>query len=120
MDQLGDRRGIKAEARGCDVGQEAGAGGVIGVEELVRAADGIFLAIEKVLLVPRGEECREMMVEPPGNARRGRVFEVDDGVLVAGKLTLVKERAGAVHQPVKLVLRVRLDALAVEAREQRG
>ncbi len=40
------------------------------------------------------------MIEPPGDARRGRVFEVDDGVLVAGEFALVKERAGAMDEAV--------------------
>ena len=43
------------------------------------------------------------MIEPPGDVRRGGVLEVDDGVLVAGELALVKERAGAMDQAVVLV-----------------
>jgi hypothetical protein len=37
------------------------------------------------------------MVEPPGDLRRRRVFEVNDGVLVAGELRLIKQRPGAMH-----------------------
>jgi hypothetical protein len=59
-----------------------------------------------------------MVVEPPGDARRGRVLEVDDGVLIAGEVGLLKERAGAVDEAVVLVERVGGDALAVEAREE--
>ena len=36
VDQVGHRRGVEAEAGGADVGQEAGAGGVVGIEELAR------------------------------------------------------------------------------------
>jgi hypothetical protein len=61
-----------------------------------------------------------MMVEPPGDSRRGRVFEVDNGVLVAGKFALVKERAGAVHQPVVFIAGAGNDALAMKTREQGG
>ena len=53
VDQLGDRRGVEAEARGSDVGQKAGAGGVLGIEELARAADRIALAGQEMLLILR-------------------------------------------------------------------
>jgi len=58
------------------------------------------------------------VIEPPGYMRGGRVFEVDDGVLVAGKFGLIEERAGTMHQAVVLVIGTRSNALAVETREQ--
>jgi hypothetical protein len=61
-----------------------------------------------------------MMVEPPGNSGRRRVFEVDDGILVAAELLFVEERAGAVNQAVKLIRGFPIDALAVEARKESG
>ena len=61
-----------------------------------------------------------MVVEPPGDARRGGVLEVDDGVLVAGEFRLVEERASTVNQPVIGVSGAGSDALAMEAREERG
>ena len=61
-----------------------------------------------------------MVVEPPGDLGRGRVFEVDDGILVAGELALVKKHAGAVHQALILIAGPRRDTLTVEAREERG
>ena len=107
VNQLGHRRGVKAEARGRDVRQKAGAGGVFGIEKLARGADRVLLAGQEVLVILRREKRRKMMIEPPGDPRRGRVFEIDDGVFVAGKLALVEERAGAMHQPVILVAGVR-------------
>jgi len=61
-----------------------------------------------------------MVVEPPGDFGRGGVFEVDDGVLVAGEFALVKEGAGAVDEAVVFVNGVGRDALAMEAGEQRS
>ena len=61
-----------------------------------------------------------MVIEPPGDVWRRRIFEVDDGVLVAGKLGLIEERTGAMHQAVVLVIGPRSNALAVETREQGG
>ncbi len=83
--------------------QKAGAGRVIGIEELVRAAHRVLLAVEKALLVFRRQKRRLMMVEPPCDLRRSRVLEVDDGVLIAAEFALVKQRAGAMHQPVILI-----------------
>ena len=59
-----------------------------------------------------------MMVEPPGDARRGRVFEIDDGVFVAGEIVFVEQRAGAMDQPYIFEFGV-ADALPVETRKQR-
>jgi hypothetical protein len=120
VDQLGDRSGVKAEARRGYVRQKAGARGVIGVEELARAAVRVALAVEKALLILRRKKCRLVVIEPPGDPGRRRVLEVDDGVLVAGKLALVKERAGAMHQAAILIAGAGGDALTMEACEQRG
>jgi len=60
-----------------------------------------------------------VVVEPPGDARRSRVLEVHDGVLVAVELGLVEQAAGAVHQPAEDELGVAADALTIEARKQR-
>ena len=60
------------------------------------------------------------MVEPPGNVGRAGVFEVDDGVLVAIKLFLVEECAGAVHESGELKFGVTADAFAIEAGKDGG
>ena len=100
--------------------QKAGARGVVGVEELAAGWGHALLVVEEVLLILRSQKGREVMVEPPGDARRGAVLEIDDGVFVAGEFALVKERAGAMHQAVVLVAGAGGNALAVEARKERG
>jgi hypothetical protein len=71
------------------------------------------------LLILGGEEGGLMMVEPPGDFWRGRVFEVDDRILVAAELSLVKQRAGTMDEAAVLVAGTWGDALAMKAREQR-
>ena len=61
-----------------------------------------------------------VMVEPPGQARIGRVAEVDHGVLFAREGFLAEQLSGAVGQPAQADLLERksgADLLAVEARE---
>jgi hypothetical protein len=120
VDQISHRLGVEAKTRGRDVGQEAGAGGVIRIEKLAVTADRVLLAVEEGLAILGSQKRRLMMVEPPGNARRWRVFEIDDGVFVAGKLTLVKERTSAMDQAMVLVRGGGRDTLPMKAREQRG
>jgi hypothetical protein len=61
-----------------------------------------------------------MMIEPPGEKRRGRVLEVHDGILSAGiKPALLKQESGTVHQPAIVKPLHRPDTLSVKAREQR-
>lgn len=59
------------------------------------------------------------MIEPPGDLRRWRVLEVDDGVLIAGKFMLVEQRSSAMKQPDEFKTGVVANALAVKTREQR-
>jgi hypothetical protein len=120
LNQFGDGRDVEAEAGGGNVRQKAGAGGVVHIEELASAADGVLLAGQKMLLVLRSKKGREVMVKPPVNAGRGGVLEVDDGVFVAGKFVLVEQGAGPMHQAVVLVNGAGGDALAMEAREERS
>jgi rRNA processing protein Gar1 len=61
-----------------------------------------------------------MMIKPPCNTRRRAVFEINDRVLVTNKIGFVKERTGAMNQPVIAVLCIRTDALAMKAREKRS
>ena len=120
MDQFRYRSGIEA-VTGCgNVSQKAGAGGVLGVKELARAADRVLLAGQEMLVILGREEGRLVVIEPPRDVWRGRVLEIDDGILVAGELALVKKRTGAMDQAVILISGACGDALAVEAREQRG
>jgi hypothetical protein len=120
VNQLPDRRSVKSKARGRDVRQIARAGGVVGIEELAPAADRILFAGQKMLLVLGCQKRRQMVVKPPGNPRRRRIFEIDNGVFVAGKLVLVKQSPRPMHQAVVLVAGACRDPFAVKPREQRG
>jgi hypothetical protein len=88
-----------------------------------REHSGSLLAGEEVLMIGGAEKGRQVMVEPPGDARRGAVLEIDDGVFVAGKVALVKERAGAVDESLicvgDLAAEAGSDDLAIESREER-
>jgi hypothetical protein len=54
------------------------------------------------------------MIEPPGNARRRRILEIDDGIFVAREIRLVEQRAGAMDQTDILEIGVLSDALAIK------
>ena len=67
----------------------------------------------------RRQERTLVMIEPPGDAWRGGILKVDDGILVPGEVGFVEQRPRAMHQPLILKLRVLANALPIEAREQR-
>ena len=103
--------------------QETGAGGVGGIEELALGALRILAAGEKVGVVLGCEEGGEMVVEPPGDPGRRGIFEVDNGVFVAGEVALVEKRASAMHQAVELISGWNCtigDAFAMEPCKQRS
>ncbi len=73
-DELGDGGGVEAELGGRDVGEEAGAGDVVGVVEAVALIAAVGDAGEVVLVIFGGEEGGEMVIEPPGDfAARGNI-----------------------------------------------
>ena len=113
--QIGQRRGIEAEALLRDHGDETGAGLEIRVVELA-----VALVLLEMLGVGGRQEGALVVVEPPGNFGRAGIFEVDDGILVAVELLFVEQRAGAVDQAGEHEVGVAANALAVEAGEQRG
>src|ERR1700734_418185 len=59
-----------------------------------------------------------MVIKPPGNFRRRRIFEIDNGILVTVKIFLVEQRAGTMHQAGKLEIDVRANTLAIKTRKQ--
>ena len=61
-----------------------------------------------------------MVIEPPGNLRRTRILEVDNGIFVAIKVFLIEERARSMQQAGIDKLHIGADALAIEARKQSG
>lgn len=58
------------------------------------------------------------MVKPPDDFWRCRVLEIDDGVLIAGEVSFVEQRSGAVQKAGELKLDIAADAFAVEAGKQ--
>lgn len=60
------------------------------------------------------------MVEPPSQARVGRIFEINNRVFVAVKLIFVKRIAGAMHCRRVENLCVRVDFCAVEFGKKGG
>src|SRR5579859_5307725 len=115
VDDVGQRLGIEAELLLRDGRDELGARLEIGIVELLLALVGTEL---------RGilwrEERTQVVVEPPGDLVRAGVLEVDDGVLVAVELALVKQRTGAMDEAAELEGDVFADAVAIEAREDGG
>ena len=73
-----------------------------------------------MLVILGREEGRLVVIEPPGDLGRGGVLEIDDGVFVAGEVALVKQGAGAMDKAVILIVSSRVDALAMEACEERS
>src|ERR1035437_3212789 len=71
VDQLRNRSGIEAIVGCANVGQKAGARGVLGIKELARTADRILLAVKKMLLICWRKERGLMVIEPPCDLRRG-------------------------------------------------
>ena len=120
VDELGDGGGVEAELGGRDVGDEAGAGDVVGIVEAVALVAAVGDAVDVVLVIVGSEEGAEVVIEPPGDFGRWGILEVDDGVLVAGKVGFVEEGAGAVDEAAEFVGGVGADALMVKAAEEGG
>ncbi len=95
------------------------AGCVLRVEELVRRTHRIALAGLEMLMILRRQKRRQMMIEPPRNLWRSRVLEIDNRILIAGKVALVEERPCSMHQPVIFVRSVGVNALPMESRKKR-
>ena len=92
-EQVRDRSGIEAEVFLRNHGDETGAG----LECRV-----VKLAVALVLLemggVGRRQKSAFVVIEPPGDFGRTGIFKIDDGVFVAIKLLLVKQRTSPVQQ----------------------
>ena len=109
MNEIGHGSGIETEALLGDSGNEAGAGLEIGIVKLAVAL--VFLEMSGV---GGGQEGALVMIEPPGDPGRAGIFKVHDGVLVAIKLPLIKQRAGAVQQAGEDEAGIAANALAVK------
>jgi hypothetical protein len=115
MHQIRYRRGIEAKALLRDHGDETGARLEIRIIEFAIAL--ILLEMGSIL----GREERALvMIEPPGNFRRTGILEIDDGILIAVEINLVKERARPMQEPGESEIHIPAYALAVEAGKERG
>src|SRR5271156_2101189 len=115
MNQVGHRRGIEAKTLLPDHGDKTGAGFKCRVVELA-----IALVALKMRGVGRRKKSALVMVKPPRNLRRTRVFEIDDGIFVAVEVRFVKQRSRAMQQAGKFEINITSDSLAVEAGEERS
>src|ERR1035437_2969498 len=113
LNQLRHGRGIEAKPLRGHSSDELCARAKIGIVEF-----GIAQLLLEMGGIFRRQEGTLVMVEPPGDTGRRRVFEIDNCVLVAGEIVFVEESASAMYQPRIFEFRV-ADALAVETRKQR-
>src|SRR5664279_1045512 len=59
-----------------------------------------------------------MVIEPPRDAWRRRIFEIDNGVLVTNEFGFIEQRPGAMHQADILEFGVLANSLPVKSREE--
>ena len=114
MNQIGHRCRIEAKTLLPDHGNKTGAGLEGRIVELP-----VALVALKMRGVCRRKKRALMMIEPPGDLRRTRILEIDDGIFVAVEMGFVEERSGAMQQAGELKIHIAADALAVEAGEER-
>ena len=100
--------------RCCDHRDKTGTGLEIRIIELT-----IALVLFEVFRIGWSKKCALVMIEPPCDIRGTGILKIDDGVLLAIKLILVKERARPVYQAGKDEFCVTANALAVKTGKQR-
>src|ERR1700690_1572231 len=115
MNQLGERLGVESEFLRRDGGQEFRAGFESWIVEFLARA--VLLEIGGIF---RREKRALMMIEPPGQARRTRVLEIHDGVLVPVEYTILKRLRSLMRHSRIAEFGLRIDSLAVKPRENRG
>ena len=98
-----------------DGSDKAGTGLEIGIVKLA-----VTLVLLEMARVFRRKKSALVMIEPPGDLGGAGIFEVDDGVFVAIKLLLVKQRSGAMQQSGEDERGVSANALPIEAGKQGG
>ena len=76
-------------------------------------------SLAEMLGILRREECALMMIEPPGQARIGGVFEIDDGVFIAIEHAGLENLAGPMRQAGEHKFRIRMEFRFDKAAEKR-
>ena len=84
------------------IGDKHGAGAIRRIVKLLAA-----VVVTEMLGVFRAQECALMMIEPPGQARIGRVLEIDDRVDVAIEQAVLKKLRRFVSQAGEFEIGVR-------------
>jgi len=59
-----------------------------------------------------------VMVKPPLDFRRSRVFEIDNCIHVADEIGLIEQCSGTMNQPMKFKFRRGINPLMVQAAEK--
>src|SRR5208282_4483694 len=113
--QLRDRAGIEAEVFFRDHRNETCTGLECRVVELA-----VALVLLEVGGIGRGKKSAFVVIEPPGDFGRTGILEIDDGILVAVELLLVKKRAGTMQQAGVHEVHIAADSFPVETGEQGG
>ena len=112
MNKVAQRFGIKTELGLRDIGYEFRAGFTSWIKKLFAR-----LVSMKMRFILRTEKCRLMMIEPPGQLRRWRIFEVDDRVLVSIKHLFIKQIARSMKQPAVMNIGAGNNSLAIKPGE---
>ena len=110
---------VEAVDAGGGMGDEARTGGEVGVEKLPRRVFGVLGGFE-VGAVGRCEESALVMVEPPGELRGGRVFEVNNSVFVGAEDGLGDGAGRGVGEAAVLVGSSGAEDIGVELGEDGG
>lgn len=115
VDQVAKRLSIEAEFFVSDISDEHGAGLVIGIVIFVGAR-----MFAKMLKIGGGEEGALVVIEPPSDLRRVRVFEIHDNVFIAVEDAVFPGLFGPVSHAGKAELGVLVDGVAIETIEEGG
>ena len=101
-------------------GDEAGAGGVCRVIETPVDETAVLQTAQVLGVVFWSQKGAEVVIEPPCQAGRGRILEVDNGVFIPGEIVILEQGPRPMHQTVVLVFYVGANALPVKTGKQRG
>ena len=113
--QFFEAAALKPEFSLTDVGDELRAGAEFGVKELPPA-----LVASEVLGIGLTEKGALVMVKPPSQAIARRIFEINDGVLIADKQTIFEQLPGSVRQAAIVEPRLGVYRSLVETGEKGG
>ena len=115
MNEVFEGLGVEAEFFASNRSDQLGAGSEFRVVKHVVGAAGA-----EMLGVGRSKERALMMIEPPGDARRTRVFEIHNHIFVSVEETVCPGLFGAMSHAGEVEFGSRVEAFTVEAVEESG